>query len=157
MAHSLTTIPPTTTTKTPISTKSKRAVLHIPSLGFQRIWACHQHSKQVFDDHKPIHRRDVTLGLVGAALGLSVGSRDASAAGRRSPPPSTEEKKDPNVSGVQAKVLASKKRKEAMKQSIAKLREKGKPLNEPAKEPQKEPVKEIVNEPAKEIVNEPSE
>ncbi|KAK4359612.1 hypothetical protein RND71_021841 [Anisodus tanguticus] len=42
------------------------------------------------------------------------------------------EKKDPNVSGVLAKVLASKRRKEAMKESMAKLREKGKPVNEPS-------------------------
>ncbi|KAF2531731.1 hypothetical protein F2Q70_00030979 [Brassica cretica] len=48
------------------------------------------------------------------------------AAARRPPPPPAVEKKDPNVSGVQAKVLASKKRKEAMKASMAKLRERGK-------------------------------
>jgi hypothetical protein len=55
----------------------------------------------------------------------------ASAASKRrpSPPAPTEEKKDPNVSGVQAKVLASKRRKEAMKEAVAKLREKGKPVD----------------------------
>lgn len=56
--------------------------------------------------------------------------RNAYAAARRPPPPPPQEKKDPNVSGVQAKVLASKKRKEAMKQEIAKLRERGKPVAE---------------------------
>jgi hypothetical protein len=57
----------------------------------------------------------------------------ASAAGKRRPPPppesTTEEKKDPNVSGVQAKVLASRKRKEAMKEAVAKMRERGKPVD----------------------------
>ncbi|KAH7663871.1 hypothetical protein IHE45_14G084600 [Dioscorea alata] len=50
----------------------------------------------------------------------------ANAAARRPPPPPPAEKIDPNMSGVTAKVLASKKRKEAMKAEIAKLREKGK-------------------------------
>ncbi|GJM99251.1 hypothetical protein PR202_ga16337 [Eleusine coracana subsp. coracana] len=56
----------------------------------------------------------------------------ASAASKRRPPPpesSTGEKKDPNISGVQAKVLASRKRKEAMKEAVAKMREKGKPVD----------------------------
>lgn len=53
------------------------------------------------------------------------------AAGRRPPPPPPKEKKDPSISGVTAKVLASKKRKEAMKESIAKLREKGKQIQDP--------------------------
>ncbi|XP_071700817.1 uncharacterized protein [Rutidosis leptorrhynchoides] len=73
-------------------------------------------------------RRDVLVGMV---LGLSiVGDKSANAAARRPPPPPPTEKKDPNVSGVVAKIMASKKRKEAMKESIAKLREKGKPVNE---------------------------
>jgi hypothetical protein len=33
---------------------------------------------------------------------------------------------------LQAKVLASKKRKEAMKEEVARLREKGKAVNEPS-------------------------
>lgn len=57
---------------------------------------------------------------------MFIGAESAKAAARRPPPPSPEEKIDPNVSGVTAKVLASKKRKEAMKAEIAKLREKGK-------------------------------
>ncbi|KAK9138636.1 hypothetical protein Sjap_009230 [Stephania japonica] len=62
--------------------------------------------------------------------GLSIGeNQNASAAGKRKPAaPQGEEKKDPNVSGVQAKVLASKKRKEAMKEAMAKLKEKGKAI-----------------------------
>ncbi|PKA60203.1 hypothetical protein AXF42_Ash008262 [Apostasia shenzhenica] len=67
-------------------------------------------------------------------LAFSVYSDDANAAKRRAaaappppPPPPPTEKNGPNVSGVQAKVLASKRRKEAMKEEIAKLREKGKP------------------------------
>lgn len=69
------------------------------------------------------------MGLAGAVLGFNVGDQSASAAARRPPPPSPEEKRDPNVSGVQAKVLASKRRKEAMKESMAKLRERGKPVD----------------------------
>ncbi|CAH2049717.1 unnamed protein product [Thlaspi arvense] len=77
--------------------------------------------------------RTFGLGLAGAVLGLKAGNQSASAAARRPPPPPPpEERKDPSVSGVQAKVLASKKRKEAMKQSMAKLREKGKPIVEPS-------------------------
>ncbi|GJX69438.1 hypothetical protein Tco_0305165 [Tanacetum coccineum] len=79
-------------------------------------------------------RRDVLLG--GAVVGLSIiNDRSAAdAAARRPPPPPPTEKKDPNVSGVLAKVLASKKRKEAMKEAIAQLREKGKPIiSEPTK------------------------
>lgn len=72
---------------------------------------------------------DRTVSLAGAVLGLNYGERTANAAARRPPPPPPEERKDPNVSGVQAKVLASKKRKEAMKESVAKLREKGKAIN----------------------------
>lgn len=84
--------------------------------------------------------RNVTLGLAGAVLGLSVaGDRKAQAAARRPPPPPSEEKRDPNVSGVQAKVLASKKRKEAMKQEVAKLREKGKAINQSTKKTVNEP------------------
>jgi hypothetical protein len=75
--------------------------------------------------------RAVTWGLAGAMLGLNVGDKGASAAARRPPAPAPGEKRDPNVSGVQAKVLASKKRKEAMKQSMAKLKERGKPINGP--------------------------
>jgi hypothetical protein len=70
-------------------------------------------------------------GLV--AAGAMLGPDIASAAGKRRPPPppdsTTEEKKDPNVSGVQAKVLASRKRKEAMKEAVAKMRERGKPVD----------------------------
>ncbi|KAA3477763.1 Ferrochelatase [Gossypium australe] len=68
----------------------------------------------------------VTLSLAGAMLSLNVGDQRQANAARRAAPPPPEEKKDPSVSGVQAKVLASKKRKEAMKQAMAKMREKGK-------------------------------
>lgn len=70
--------------------------------------------------------RDVALGLAGVVWGLSIGGGNAWGAARRPPPPPPEEKKDPNVTGLAAKVLASKKRKEAMKETIAKLRDKGK-------------------------------
>lgn len=71
------------------------------------------------------------MGLLGAVLGLSSGNQSARAA-RRPPPPPPQEKQDPNLSGVQAKVLASKKRKEAMKETMAKLREQGKAINQPS-------------------------
>ncbi|RVW13993.1 hypothetical protein CK203_086428 [Vitis vinifera] len=75
--------------------------------------------------------RNISLGLLGAVLGLSSGNQSARAA-RRPPPPPPQEKQDPNLSGVQAKVLASKKRKEAMKETMAKLREQGKAINQPS-------------------------
>ncbi|MQL76174.1 hypothetical protein Taro_008571 [Colocasia esculenta] len=75
-------------------------------------------------------RRTLICGLVAAGLGSAVHAGEANAAARRPPPPPPTEKKDPNVSGVQAKVLASKKRKEAMKAAMAELRERGKPVVE---------------------------
>ncbi|XP_010498605.1 PREDICTED: uncharacterized protein LOC104776270 [Camelina sativa] len=76
----------------------------------------------------PVNRRTIVLGLGGALWSWNAltAKEEAMAAARRPPPPPPKEKKDPTVSGVQAKVLASKKRKEEMKASIAKLREKGK-------------------------------
>lgn len=83
------------------------------------------------------------MALAGAVLGLNGGEWNARAAARRPPPPPPEEKKDPNVSGVQAKVLASKRRKEAMKEEMAKLRQKGKAVNPPpAEAPPAEPPSE---------------
>lgn len=69
-------------------------------------------------------------------LAVSLDDQTANAAARRPPPPPPTEKKDPNVSGVQAKILASKKRKEAMEQAMTKLREKGKPVDQPTSPPQ---------------------
>ncbi|EPS63920.1 hypothetical protein M569_10863, partial [Genlisea aurea] len=69
-------------------------------------------------------RRNLVLGMT---AGVVFGAfPESMAAGRRPPPPPPVEKKDPNISGVAAKVLASKKRKEAMRDAVAKLREKGK-------------------------------
>ncbi|XP_020587853.1 uncharacterized protein LOC110029765 [Phalaenopsis equestris] len=75
-------------------------------------------------DLKFQQRRSIFYGLVGAGIGLSLFCNDVSAA-KRQPPAPLMEKKDPNVSGVQAKVLASKKRKEEFKEEVARLREKG--------------------------------
>ena len=72
-------------------------------------------------------RNMISWAITGAILGLNVGDKNAWAAARWPPPP-PEERKDPNVSGVQAKVLASKKRKEAMKQAMAEQRARGKPI-----------------------------
>ncbi|KAL9270851.1 hypothetical protein AKJ16_DCAP08298 [Drosera capensis] len=74
----------------------------------------------------PLPRRIINWGLIAATLNWST----ASAAARRPPPPPPQPKKDPNVSGVLAKVLASKKRKEDMKAATAKLREKGTPIEQ---------------------------
>ncbi|XP_021912054.1 uncharacterized protein LOC110825845 [Carica papaya] len=133
MAHSLS---PAPTPAIPISAKSDAIAPFSSSLGFQRFRACQSKSKDVSNHNKPIvPRRIISLALTAALVGLNLGG-DANAA-RRPPPPPPEEKKDPNVSGVQAKVLASKKRKEAMKAFMAKLREKGKPvLNDAVKQDQ---------------------
>lgn len=85
-----------------------------------------------FDKCVAVLSRALLCGLVAAAAaGTMLGADIAGAASKRRPPPPgpAEEKKDPNVSGVQAKVLASRKRKEAMKEAVAKLREKGKPVD----------------------------
>jgi len=83
------------------------------------------------------------VGLSGAVvvgLGL-IDEQSASGAARRPPPPPTE-KKDPNVSGVMAKILASKRRKEAMKEEVGKLRARGKTVSEEAPPPPPPPPSE---------------
>ncbi|XP_078433499.1 uncharacterized protein LOC144704826 [Wolffia australiana] len=75
-------------------------------------------------------RREFLSMVVG--VGMSAGARgggEAEAAGRRPPPPPPKEKKDPSLSPLQAKVLASIKRKEAMKEAVAQLRQQGKPVD----------------------------
>ncbi|XP_059277491.1 uncharacterized protein LOC132031514 [Lycium ferocissimum] len=123
MAQSLS--PVAAATLTSLSTK-KNACLRSLS-----VLAIHQRSDKELDTNV-VSRRSLALGLAGAAVALNAGNKKANAAARRPPPPPPMEKKDPNVSGVLAKVLASKRRKEAMKESMAKLREKGKPVNEPS-------------------------
>ncbi|CAL1404752.1 unnamed protein product [Linum trigynum] len=79
--------------------------------------------------HSSITRRSVGLSLTGGLVGLKfVSPEGANAAARRPPPSPPAEKEDPNISGVQAKILASKKRKEAMKDMVSRLREQGKAL-----------------------------
>lgn len=68
--------------------------------------------------------------MVGVGLSTSVLLDNAKAAARRPPPPPPSEKKDPNMSAAQAKILASKKRKEAMKENVARLREEGKTITD---------------------------
>ncbi|KAF8014048.1 hypothetical protein BT93_H0014 [Corymbia citriodora subsp. variegata] len=124
MSHSLNPASPPLATTTAFSSKSNQKKLPPSIAGILRA------RQQVPDDKLiRIDRRSIALGLVIGSLSLGFDEQSATAAARRPPPPPPEEKKDPNVSGVQAKVLASKKRKEAMKESIAKLREKGKPVN----------------------------
>ncbi|KMZ66960.1 hypothetical protein ZOSMA_27G00050 [Zostera marina] len=79
----------------------------------------------------PITKRSVIIhGLFGVGLATSALFDNAEASARRPPPPPPTEKKDPNMSAAQAKILASKKRKEAMKENVAKLREEGKTITE---------------------------
>ncbi|KAK4421980.1 hypothetical protein Salat_2148700 [Sesamum alatum] len=119
----------TPSTSKPLISAFSRKTAHLGSPRFHnKVCTC-----SAVSDHRHVQRRNVALGLAGVVLGLSVGGGNAMGAARRPPPPPPEEKKDPNVSGVTAKVLASKKRKEAMKESIAKLREKGKVIQEPSK------------------------
>ncbi|XP_043704807.1 uncharacterized protein LOC122654667 [Telopea speciosissima] len=126
MAHS---IIPSPTSSSPISSRATHKTPP-PLLGFQRNLTTHPGFIQAALHDKTITRRVFVWGLTGAALGLNAGQQSANAAKRRPPPPPPEEKKDPNVSGVLAKILASKKRKEAMKESVAKLRERGKTIDE---------------------------
>ncbi|KAJ4956649.1 hypothetical protein NE237_013432 [Protea cynaroides] len=122
MAHSI--------TPSPISTRSATHNTS-PPLKFQRNCVTNPGFNQTLHD-KTVTRRVFVCGLTGAALCLNAGQQSASAAKRRPPPPPPEEKKEkknPNVSGIQAKILASKKRKEAMEESVAKLRERGKPVD----------------------------
>ncbi|XP_060208799.1 uncharacterized protein LOC132636110 [Lycium barbarum] len=123
MAQSLS--PVAAATLTSLSTKKNARLRSL------RVLAIHQRSDKELDTNV-VSRRSLALGLAGAAVALNAGNKKANAAARRPPPPPPTEKKDPNVSGVLAKVLASKRRKEAMKESMAKLREKGKPVNEPS-------------------------
>ncbi|XP_030536614.1 uncharacterized protein LOC115745288 [Rhodamnia argentea] len=124
MSHSLNPASPPLAAATALSSKSNQKTLPPSIAGVLR--ACQQGPD---DKLIRIHRRSVALGFVVGSLSLGIGEQRVTAAARRPPPSPPEEKRDPNVSGVQAKILASKKRKEAMKESIAKLREKGKPVN----------------------------
>ncbi|CDP08012.1 unnamed protein product [Coffea canephora] len=126
MANSLLTETAPATTAIPISTRSKQSNA-TQSLSFPRVSAFHRGSDQAPVPNL-LYRRSLAFGLVGAVLGLNSAEKCASAAARRPPPPQPEEKKDPNVSGLTAKVLASKRRKEAMKENVAKLRKQGKPI-----------------------------
>ncbi|CAN6485694.1 unnamed protein product [Victoria cruziana] len=130
---------PSSTTTPPLvaSTKRNRSA----AIGIGRIQCAHSlHSSasRVHEDKYEPNRRALTWGVVGTLLSLSV-TEKASAAKRRPPPQEETQKNDPNVSGVQAKVLASKKRKEAMKDAMAKLRERGKPINQPSSTPETTP------------------
>eukprot|EP00262_Sarcandra_glabra_P008219 TRINITY_DN21547_c0_g1_i1.p1 TRINITY_DN21547_c0_g1~~TRINITY_DN21547_c0_g1_i1.p1 ORF type:complete len:128 (+),score=27.10 TRINITY_DN21547_c0_g1_i1:63-446(+) len=126
MAHSLAPTPPI---PSPISTRMKKKGSS-PFLGFHRKWSAQLVSDQALDaksNAPSVHRRVFVWGLMGVVFGSMAYSECASAAKRGPPPPPTE-KKDPNISGVQAKVLASIKRKEAMKEAVKELRERGKPV-----------------------------
>ncbi|KAL3619886.1 hypothetical protein CASFOL_034798 [Castilleja foliolosa] len=112
----------------PVTPYTAKPVISKTSPGLHKVCACTTGSDQL----RHVQRRSIALGLAGVVVGLSVGGGNATAAARRPPPPPPAEKKDPNMNGVIAKVLASKKRKEAMKESIAKLRDNGKLIQEPS-------------------------
>ncbi|KAJ8493502.1 hypothetical protein OPV22_015223 [Ensete ventricosum] len=121
MAHSLPLLP------RPTSPPSSPATQRVPRRQ-------HLAEPQFGDAAVRFHRRrQLIYGLVAVGVACSVAPQGAHAVKRRpSPPPPPEEKVDPNVSGVVAKVLASKKRKEAMKEAVAKLREQGKSIDGPS-------------------------
>ncbi|KAK9141151.1 hypothetical protein Scep_010832 [Stephania cephalantha] len=130
MSHSLTPSPHAPIT---LSTKSLKKTQLPFSVRSQRLCSTDDHDLRKPPEKLCVeagNRRTFIWGLAGGVLGLSLGEKpNAVAAAKRKPAaPQAEEKKDPNVSGVQAKVLASKKRKEAMKEAIAKLRENGKAI-----------------------------
>ncbi|KAK9665014.1 hypothetical protein RND81_14G084300 [Saponaria officinalis] len=115
MTHALTTIPPIyTITRSSITPSNPNKACNSPCLNV----------------HAPSRRNVIALGISGVILGLNMGEKNAMAAARRPPPTPPNEKKDPNVNGVLAKVLASKKRKEAMKEAMAKQRELGKKIED---------------------------
>ncbi|XP_057957207.1 uncharacterized protein LOC131150492 [Malania oleifera] len=115
--------PPFSTTRLKEKMK-KKDNNSVPYLGFQRAWAFHHQGPL-----DGLHRRSITLLSLGSAVAeLMMSEKGASAAARRPPPPPPAEKKEPNAGGVQAKVIASKKRKEAMKEAVARERERGKPV-----------------------------
>ncbi|CAI9776366.1 unnamed protein product [Fraxinus pennsylvanica] len=111
------------------TTAISRKTTPSPFSHIHKVWGCSQSFDDVSKD-KQVIRRGVLLGLAGAIFVMNGGDREARAAARRPPPPPPQEKKDPSISGLTAKILASKKRKEAMKESIVKLKENGKPIKE---------------------------
>ncbi|KAL8030542.1 hypothetical protein ABFX02_14G292600 [Erythranthe guttata] len=119
--------PFTPSTAKPFVSTFSRKTSNLASPRFLKVWASSSNQEETH-----IQRRSIALGLASVVLGLSIGGGNAKAAARRPPPPPPKEKKDPNMNGVIAKVLASKKRKEAMKESIAKLKENGKPVQGPS-------------------------
>ncbi|KZV48470.1 hypothetical protein F511_18276 [Dorcoceras hygrometricum] len=121
-------VTPTPATTKPIS-RITTTTKHLPTQRFHSVRASSQRSDQVAQGSH-FQRRSMALGLGGVVLGLIIRGENAKAAARRAPPPPVQEKRDPSVSGLMAKVLASKKRKEAMKDSMTKLREKGKAVKD---------------------------
>ncbi|XP_047148056.1 uncharacterized protein LOC124820420 [Vigna umbellata] len=149
MAHLLT--PPPTTAAAALSSRARKTLLYsqkngnFPTSTVSSFGPQYQQSQpsSISDLHQvPSHRghslhRRTLMGLSGAVvvgLGL-LDEQRASGAARRPPPPPPTEKKDPGVSGVMAKILASKRRKEAMKEEVDKLRARGKPVNKDAPPP----------------------
>ncbi|XP_074292023.1 uncharacterized protein LOC141618857 [Silene latifolia] len=120
-------------TRASVAASKPNKTINIPCLDVQKPSVSRQHeSGDGSTSFAPVSRRNViALGIGSVILGLNVGEKnDAWAAAKRPPPRPPGEKKDPNVNGVLAKVLASKKRKEAMKEEMARQRERGKKVAE---------------------------
>ncbi|GMH28600.1 hypothetical protein Nepgr_030443 [Nepenthes gracilis] len=130
MAHAFAQAVPAATSTPMISSLSRSSS---PSLHFHISSPCRKGSAHSSSRSTScLQRRSIALGLAAAVLGMTVNRDEQSAwaAARRPPPAPPAEKKDPSVSGLQAKILASKKRKETMKEAIAKQREMGKRINQ---------------------------
>ncbi|XP_020235928.1 uncharacterized protein LOC109815584 [Cajanus cajan] len=148
MAHLLTPTPATAATA--LSSRARKSPLSWENGYFPTPRVCcvgyqsHSQPSSISpprDDHSL--RRRILMGLSGAVvLGWSLSDEKSASRAARPPPPPPREKKDPNVSGVQAKVLASKRRKEAMKEEVARLRERGKPVNKEPPSPPPPPAPE---------------
>lgn len=134
MAHSLSSVPATANVIAALSCSTRFSNRRCSYQRLPNLQARSDPCNETPQHSHHISRRNAALILTGAMLGVNVVDRSAEAAARRPPPPPPQEKKDPNLSGVQAKVLASKKRKEALKEATAKLRAKGKPVDQPPPE-----------------------
>lgn len=93
--------------------------------GCKRAVTCHMTREKNQESTSNVDRR--FFAITGAVLVSSVlYTKEAHAGKRKTPPPEEpKQKNDPNISALQAKVLASNRRKEAMKASLEKMRGNG--------------------------------
>lgn len=93
--------------------------------GCNRTVTCHMTREKNQESTSNVDRR--FFAITGAVLVSSVlYTKEAHAVKRKAPPPEEpKEKNDPNMSALRAKVIASNRRKEAMKASLEKMRGNG--------------------------------